>query len=433
MPEPTPVQEIIIVRRRGYSDGDGHHGGVWKIAFADFMTAMMAFFLVLWIVNSTSKETRSSIARYFNPIKLSETTPARKGLHDPKEADFDASGTSPQAKSKTKAEKDLPTSASSDEPEKPPPGSKQNGAEDAGKAEASKPAGAKTPSSARTEPVGRLRPPVYTEAKLFEDPYAVLAEIVAKEDNGSAPSQADAGEREAKTETPFRDPFAAIAPAAAPRRGPARKTDDEPHAATAPAEARPLEATAASATGPDAPAQSPALDPAPIVSPATAALKALAPLRAEADRLGAEIAEALRGEGLGAVAPAIEVKPSEEGLLVSLTDRLDFGMFAIGSAEPQARTVRVIETIAKTLNTHQGPVIVRGHTDTRPFRSGTSDNWRLSSARAQMAFYILVRGGMDEKRIDRIEGHADRHLKNPKQPEGPENRRIEIVIRKEAR
>ena len=58
------VHEIIIVKRRGGGHDDGHHGGVWKIAFADFMTAMMAFFLVLWIVNSTSKETRSSIARW---------------------------------------------------------------------------------------------------------------------------------------------------------------------------------------------------------------------------------------------------------------------------------------------------------------------------------------------------------------------------------
>src|SRR3954470_15581375 len=90
--EPT---EIIIVRRRGNGDGDGHHGGVWKIAVADFMTAMMAFFLVLWIVNSTSKETRSSVARYFNPIKLADTTPARKGLNDPKDLDFDAAATSP--------------------------------------------------------------------------------------------------------------------------------------------------------------------------------------------------------------------------------------------------------------------------------------------------------------------------------------------------
>src|SRR5215210_838811 len=112
--------EIIIVRRRGHGDGDGHHGGVWKIAFADFMTAMMAFFLVLWIVNSTSKETRSSVARYFNPIKLSDTTPARKGLNDPKDSDFDAAGASPQTDSpKPKPAKNAPEHAG--EPDKADP------------------------------------------------------------------------------------------------------------------------------------------------------------------------------------------------------------------------------------------------------------------------------------------------------------------------
>jgi chemotaxis protein MotB len=87
----TEAKEIIIIRRKREASDHSHHGGVWKVAFADFMTAMMAFFLVLWIVNSTSKETRSSIARYFNPIRLSDTTPARKGLLDPKDTDFDDS------------------------------------------------------------------------------------------------------------------------------------------------------------------------------------------------------------------------------------------------------------------------------------------------------------------------------------------------------
>ena len=83
-----PHVEIVIIRRHNGEDHEGAHGGVWKVAFADFMTALMAFFLVLWIVNSTSKETRSSVARYFNPIKLSDTTPARKGLKEPKDSDF---------------------------------------------------------------------------------------------------------------------------------------------------------------------------------------------------------------------------------------------------------------------------------------------------------------------------------------------------------
>ena len=63
--------EIIIVRRRGGHEEE-HHGGAWKIAFADFMTAMMAFFLVLWIINATDKDTKTIIARYFNPVKLEE-------------------------------------------------------------------------------------------------------------------------------------------------------------------------------------------------------------------------------------------------------------------------------------------------------------------------------------------------------------------------
>jgi len=56
-------QPIIIVRRRAKGHG-GHHGGAWKVAFADFMTAMMALFLVLWLV-SQSSDVKAAIAGYF--------------------------------------------------------------------------------------------------------------------------------------------------------------------------------------------------------------------------------------------------------------------------------------------------------------------------------------------------------------------------------
>jgi chemotaxis protein MotB len=56
-------QPIIIVKKnRGH--GGGHHGGAWKVAYADFVTAMMAFFLVMWLVNQ-SKEVKASVASYF--------------------------------------------------------------------------------------------------------------------------------------------------------------------------------------------------------------------------------------------------------------------------------------------------------------------------------------------------------------------------------
>jgi chemotaxis protein MotB len=72
--------EIVIIKRRGPNE-DEHHGGAWKIAFADFMTAMMAFFLVLWIISATDKNTKTLIARYFNPVKLEEPARAQKGIH----------------------------------------------------------------------------------------------------------------------------------------------------------------------------------------------------------------------------------------------------------------------------------------------------------------------------------------------------------------
>ena len=106
-------------------------------------------------------------------------------------------------------------------------------------------------------------------------------------------------------------------------------------------------------------------------------------------------------------------------------------MFAIGSAEPQPKTVEVMARIGGVLKTRAGGIVIRGHTDGRPFKSATYDNWRLSAARAHMAHYMLVRGGVDEQRIEKIEGYADRRLKTPQDPMAAANRRIEILLRKE--
>src|SRR5712691_11125375 len=73
--------ELVIIRRRANQEGGGHHGGVWKIAYADFMTAMMAFFLVMWLINSTDKKTLTQVATYFNPMRLTDSTPHSRGLN----------------------------------------------------------------------------------------------------------------------------------------------------------------------------------------------------------------------------------------------------------------------------------------------------------------------------------------------------------------
>ena len=151
--------------------------------------------------------------------------------------------------------------------------------------------------------------------------------------------------------------------------------------------------------------------------------------RAEASALETDIKGALQRALVGTL-PNVDVTVVEDGVLISLTDAYDFGMFAIASAEPRPATVVIMENIAKILAPRPERLIVRGHTDGRPYRSQTYDNWRLSTARAHMAYYMLVRGGVDEKRFERIEGYADRQLKVPDSPEAAQNRRIEILLRK---
>lgn len=65
MPKADNVRPIIIKRKK-VSGGDGHHGGAWKVAYADFVTAMMAFFLMLWLLGSVNEEKRQGIADYFS-------------------------------------------------------------------------------------------------------------------------------------------------------------------------------------------------------------------------------------------------------------------------------------------------------------------------------------------------------------------------------
>jgi chemotaxis protein MotB len=65
-------QPVIIVKRKGHG-GHGHHGGAWKVAYADFVTAMMAFFLVMWLVGQ-SPQVKAAVAGYFRDPGVFETT-----------------------------------------------------------------------------------------------------------------------------------------------------------------------------------------------------------------------------------------------------------------------------------------------------------------------------------------------------------------------
>jgi len=73
-------QDLIFIKRVKKRPHGGHHGGQWKVAYADFVTAMMAFFLLLWLLNATTEEQKTAIADYFAPAAPSRTKSGAGGL-----------------------------------------------------------------------------------------------------------------------------------------------------------------------------------------------------------------------------------------------------------------------------------------------------------------------------------------------------------------
>ena len=440
--------EIIIVKRSHDDHDDAHHGGVWKIAFADFMTAMMCFFLVMWLINAANEQTKSAVASYFNPVKLIDRNSSRKGLQD--------LGDGPRSVGLT-----------ADDPQEATSKAGQDGKGGAGSSD-SKEQKQAPPKSERSD------------QRLFADPYAVLSEIAS--DTGVMQNISQKGDGGAQNAGPangasggtsYRDPFEpdfwsqqvaspgaeasaervkidgdpvkpgdkvadsqvpkvkAVPPVppltAAPLEPLAKSEPDETAPKTAMAktndakmgdtkmgEAKPADTAAAEALAkPDTPAKT------EDKAPTAAAMKTAADVRQQLN-------DAFKpGDKLH---DGVSVEATDKGVVISITDRLDFGMFEIGSAVPSRELVLAMEKIGRIVNSQKGTISINGHTDARPFRSDTYDNWRLSTARAHSAYYMLVRGGVDERRITEVAGFADRQPKDPANPMAAANRRIEILM-----
>ncbi|WP_108817546.1 flagellar motor protein MotB [Pseudovibrio sp. Alg231-02] len=565
-------QELIIVRRRNSDMITVPKSGVWKIAYADFATAMMAFFLLMWLVNASDEASQRGIASYFNPIKLVDSTASPKGIRDPEETPSPLESEEGVDDGKPVGaggiEKKGPTSGGG--ADRPEPVSDRETGEDSKLAGANAEDGGVKPINAISRDYERDAR--YSEAQLFDNPYAILAALAAEaestvETDGSPGTGGLGSLKMAKTPvlfalpnrdpdgqgladgTSFRDPFdpsgwqedelpgnapllaqipilhekeegipaneltveqikvleeaselarggknlpAVSGEASAENSviviGDAPDGEGESFAegeilnqlAKSQAEADGEDAvmtrlvfaevkagtTAADDAEQDVPTliedaeeiqknasmkvdiKQPDLVTEP-VEPADAKLETIAVVPAakptepsqksesgddEDDEgnkqlvsLANSVGEALEGMKTGA---SIEFTHSQDGVLIRIMDNDDFGMFAVGSSEPHPDVVKAMEQIAKVLEEENGEIVIRGHTDARPFKSKRNDNWRLSTARAHMAYFMLTRGGLDENRIVGIEGYADRRLKDVEEPYAPQNRRIEIMLMK---
>ena len=427
--------EIIIIKR-GSEEEHEHHGGAWKIAFADFMTAMMALFLVLWLINAANEETKKAVASYFNPVKLVDRNQSKKGLDEQKGGPIEGAelGGVPE----TTAEKNDPALSKANEEAffRDPFTALADIAAKEAKNEAQNAKGggdnaSKLPGEADPFPDPFDPKPVETLAQqtkelpknAAEGPIETQAEIMSAkaEELSLAPNmpvQKDASETKA-------DDHASERPAtAAGEKGlPSRRPKDE----TEKAELK-IDVAHVSALKADIPPYAGDKKSAEVNDDAKAKRKQRIEDMSKSILSDIKKQMGLAFDNLDKMDAALSVRSVDEGVLISVTDVFNYSMFEIGSAVPRGPIVLAMEKIAQVVGKQPGPLRIYGHTDGRPFRGASEDNWHLSSARALAAYYMLIRAGLDEKRVTQVTGFADRELKVAADPNADVNRRIELLL-----
>ena len=285
----------IIIKRIKKGGGGGHHGGAWKVAYADFVTAMMAFFLLMWLINTTSPEQKRGIADYFAPASVSETTSGAGGI--------------------------LGGSALGKE------GSKSAGSSD------------------------------------------VIEELAPSSRN---PHDGDSKEG-SKAKTPAE--IAAEAQRAAEQKA----------------------------------------EEASFQSAAQSLRQALQSMP--------ELAELSKN---------IIIDETPEGLRIQLVDQEGRSMFNQGQTVPNDRAKILLRAISKIINQLPNRISLYGHTSASPGGAKPETDWQLSAGRANASRQVLQGAGVDADRVYQVSGKAGSEPLYPDDPTLPGNRRIAIVLLREA-
>ncbi|MBV9539400.1 MAG: OmpA family protein [Acidisphaera sp.] len=360
----------LIVLKREEGEPAAHHGGAWKVAYADFVTAMMAFFLLMWLINATTEDQRRGLADYFAPNTPMSHTTSGSGMPFGGHTPFD-DGT-----------------LTSDR-------------------------GAQT-----------IRPGKATAMVAPEDPAADSsdARVTPRQlDDDGDPATAQLARPTGGLET---------SGGGRAEAGPARDAVGLATPARASTEAGSLQRQAA-AGGPvtqtiDAELPQPAAEPKPAepARPDRAAQE-----EAALERTAAEIRAAVRNDpALASLARQLAIDITPEGLRIQILDEDKQPMFSSGSSVPNERARSLLQKIAPVLAKLPEPISVTGHTDAEPYHGGGKSNWDLSTERANETRRQLTDAGVADTRFRSVTGVADRDPLLPADPLAAANRRIAITV-----
>jgi chemotaxis protein MotB len=307
---------VVIIKKIKKGGGGGHHGGAWKVAYADFVTAMMAFFLLLWLLNATTEEQKKGIAEYFSPVTT--FTP-------------DSVSENPSGAGGVMGGRSMISE-----------GAMQND----------------------TSPIG-----------------ITVALPGSKEDSDSQTEMPDDGTKDSQ-----------------------RLAEAE-------------EESAAEAVD-----------------------------RAEVDRLARELEEERFAQAEAELRQALESVPdlsdfaknlvidqTPEGLRIQIIDQEGRSMFPSGSADMLPHTQRLLALVAEAVKNLDNPIAIKGHTDSKPYSGKTNySNWELSTDRANATRRGLLAAGLPATRIASVVGRADQEHFVPDEPTSPRNRRVSVVLLRQA-
>jgi chemotaxis protein MotB len=317
---------VIIKKVKGKGE-HAHHGGAWKVAYADFVTAMMAFFLLLWLLNVTTDIQKRGIADYFEPTIASKSQSGAGGVM----------GGQTIGQSGTQM---IPTSL---------------------------------PSLALNRPA--LRQPNEGDDG---DEGGTAGHDTTTTDNGTqAGVDARTGGAQKESQKKEKEQLSA----------------EELERRFAEREERRFAAAEFTLRQ---------------------AVEQLPELKGLADNL--------------------LVDRTPEGLRVQLVDQEKSPMFALGSYELVDSAKKLIAVVTQVVQRLPNKITITGHTDAVPYPGGRKyTNWELSADRANASRREFLADGLPEDRIGRVTGVADRDPLVADQPTSPRNRRISVVLLREAK
>ena len=129
------------------------------------------------------------------------------------------------------------------------------------------------------------------------------------------------------------------------------------------------------------------------------------------------------------LAKSIKVKIVDAGLRIDLVESSEDLFFDSGSATMKPRAKALLRRIAQELGRLPNPVVIEGHTDSRPYRGPHGwTNWELSTARANAARFVMERSGLHQSQVIEVRGLADTMPLDPYHRDSFRNRRVSILL-----